>query len=211
MDLIKEILPSLLIGLETTIYIFVIVLLVSIPLGFLIAGINHFANCLVKKIIRTYIYVMRGTPLLLQLMFIFFGLPYINIKLGRIPAVLLAMVLNYAAYYAEIFRGGINSIDKNQFEASKVLGLSNHYAFIKVIAPQTIRNVFPSVGNEVITLLKDTSLIYILGLNDLLKASKTMANAQASLLPFVVAGIIYLLLTAILTKILYKLERRVQY
>ncbi len=206
-----DIIPSLLKGLQFTVFIFIMVLVLSIPLGFLVAGIHHFSNKSVKKFIRSYIYVMRGTPLLLQLMFIFFGLPYINIRFGRISAVLFAMVLNYAAYYAEIFRGGINSIDRSQFEASKVLGLSKYYAFIKIIAPQTIKNVFPAVGNEVITLLKDTSLIYILGLNDLLKASKGMANYKASLLPFVIAGIIYLLLTALLTKILNSLERRVQY
>ncbi len=210
-DLVINILPTLLHGLQSTMFIFVMVLIFCIPIGFLVAAIYHFSGKIIQKIIRAYIYVMRGSPLLLQLMFIFFGLPNIGIKFGRVQAVLFAMILNYAAYYAEIFRGGINSIDKSQFEAAKVLGLSNHYAFIKIIAPQTIRNTFPSIANEVITLLKDTSLIYILGLNDLLKASKTMANAKASLIPFVVAGIIYLVLTAILTKILNRTERRVQY
>ncbi len=208
---ILEILPSLLSGLQSTMFIFIIVLIVSIPLGFLVAAIHHFSGLAIKKFIKSYIYLMRGTPLLLQLMFIFFGLPYINIKMGRITAVLLAMILNYAAYYAEIFRGGINSIDKSQFEAAKVLGLSKSYSFIKIIAPQTLRNSFTAVGNEVISLLKDTSLIYILGLNDLLKASKTMANYKASLLPFVFAGIIYLLLTALLSKILNKVERRLEF
>ncbi len=211
LEVIFDIVPSLIKGLELTIFVFVVVLILSIPFGFLIAGIYHFSGKPVRKVIRSYIYVMRGTPLLLQLMFVFFGLPYINIKLGRISAVLFAMVLNYAAYYAEIFRGGINSIDKSQFEAAKVLGLSKRYTFIKIIAPQTIRNVFPSIGNEVITLLKDTALVYILGLNDLLKASKGMANYKASLLPFVIAGIIYLILTAIITRILNKVEGRVQY
>lgn len=206
-----DIIPSLLKGLQFTVFIFIMVLILSIPLGFFVAGIYHFSNRIVKKLIRSYIYVMRGTPLLLQLMFIFFGLPYINIRFGRVSAVLFAMVLNYAAYYAEIFRAGINSVDKSQFEAAKVLGMHKYYAFVKIIAPQTIKNVFPAVGNEVITLLKDTSLIYILGLNDLLKASKGMANYKASLLPFVIAGVIYLILTAILTRILSGIERRVEY
>ncbi len=211
MGLIGEVLPSMILGLKYTIFIFIMVLIISIPIGFVIAAIQHFGNKAIKKIISIYIYIMRGTPLLLQLMFVFFGLPYIGIKLGRISATLFAMVLNYAAYYAEIFRGGINSIDKSQFEAAKVLGLSRTYAFIKIIAPQTVKNVFPSLGNEVITLLKDTSLIYILGLGELLKASKTMANYKSSLLPFVMAGVIYLLLTAILTKILNKCERRIEF
>lgn len=210
-DLMIEILPSLWEGLKPTLYVFSMVLIISIPLGFLIAAINHFSNRPIRKIIMAYIYVMRGSPLLLQLLFIFFGLPNIGIKFDRVTAVLIAFVLNYAAYYAEIFRGGINSIDKSQFEAGKVLGLSNSYSFVKIIAPQMLKNCFPAVGNEVITLLKDTSLIYILGLNDLLKASKAMANFKSSMLPFVLAGIIYLSLTAVLSKILYKIERRIEF
>lgn len=210
-NLIIDILPSLTDGLLWTIYIFVLVLLVSIPLGFLISAIHHFAGAGLRKGIRGYIYIMRGTPLLLQLMFIFFGLPYTGLKFGRVSAVLFAFVLNYAAYYTEIFRGGINAIEKSQFEACKVLGLSKGYGFLKVIAPQTVRNCFPAVGNEVISLLKDTSLIYILGLNDLLKASKAMANYKSSPLPFVIAGLLYLLCTAVITKILGKLERRIEF
>ncbi len=210
-NLLFKVLPSLLEGLKSTIFIFFAVLVLCIPLGFLVSAIHHFSANGIKKITKAYIYVMRGSPLLLQLMFIFFGLPYIGIKMGRVSAVLLAMILNYAAYYAEIFRGGINSIDKSQFEAVKVLGLSKYYGFIKIIAPQTMKNAFPSVCNEVITLLKDTSLIYILGLDDLLKASKTMANYTASLIPFALAGAIYLIFTAILTKVLAKIERRIEF
>ncbi len=211
MDLIIDVLPSLIIGLKQTMIVFFAVIILSIPLGFLVSAVYHFSGEFVRKIIRVYIYIMRGSPLLLQLMFIFFGLPYIGIKFDRIPAAVFAFTLNYAAYYAEIFRGGINSVDKSQFEAAKVLGLSKTYAFLKIITPQTIKTVFPSVCNEIITLLKDTSLIYILGLTDMLKAAKTMANHKVSLMPYLIALAIYLLITAVLTKLMNRVERRIEF
>ncbi len=212
LNLIIDVLPSLIIGLKLTLVVFFAVIVLSIPLGFLVSAIYHFSGEFVKKDIRVYIYIMRGSPLLLQLMFIFFGLPYIGIKFeSRVAAAIFAFTLNYAAYYAEIFRGGINSIDKSQFEAAKVLGLSKAYAFIKIITPQTVKTVFPSVCNEIITLLKDTSLIYILGLTDMLKAAKTMANSKVSLLPYLLALAIYLIITGILTKLMNRTERRMEF
>nr|WP_244877068.1 amino acid ABC transporter permease [Carnobacterium mobile] len=162
----------------------------------------------VTWIIQLYIYIMRGTPLLLQLMVIFFGLPIIGITFDRFTAAILAFLLNYTAYYAEIFRGGILSIPIGQFEAIKVLGMGKFQGFKRIIIPQVFRIVLPSIGNEVISLVKDTSLVYILGLSELLRAGQIAANTYASLLPFAAVGIIYLLLTGIITVALNFIETK---
>lgn len=211
MIIIAEIWRSLLSGLQTTLSIFLIVSIVSIPLGFLIACARVFAGKWIGAIIQVYIYIMRGSPLLLQLMFIFFGLPTVGIVLDRFTAAILAFILNYAAYYAEIFRGGIMSIPQGQFESIAVLGIGKLRGFRRIIIPQVLKTVLPSVGNEVISLVKDTSLVYVLGIGELLRAGQIAANAKASLIPFVAVGILYLSLTAIVTLILNWTEKKVVY
>ncbi|MPN36103.1 Arginine transport system permease protein ArtQ [bioreactor metagenome] len=171
-------------------------------------------NKLLSNLIGIYIYIMRGTPLLLQLMFIFFGfyyVPYIGYAFSRTQSIFIAFILNYTAYFAEIFRGGINSIDVGQYEASQVLGFSKSHTFMKIILPQVIKNVLPSIGNEVITLVKDTSLVYILGASDILKAAKSVSNAYAAFSPYLYVGLVYLAITAVLTKILSKIENKYDY
>jgi polar amino acid transport system permease protein len=171
-------------------------------------------NKIVSKVTGIYIYIMRGTPLLLQLMFIFFGfhyIPVIGFAFGRYQAILVAFVLNYTAYFAEIFRGGINAIDIGQIEASTVLGLSKRFTFMKVILPQVLKNVMPSIGNEVITLVKDTSLVYILGVADILKAAKSVSNTYSTFIPYIFVGIIYLIITAVLTRFLNNIENKFNY
>lgn len=200
--------PALLNGLTTTLKLFFIIFILTIPLGFLIACIRIYGPKWVTWIIQLYIYIMRGTPLLLQLMVIFFGLPIIGITFDRFAAAILAFLLNYTAYYAEIFRGGILSIPIGQFEAIKVLGMGKFQGFKRIIIPQVFRIVLPSIGNEVISLVKDTSLVYILGLNELLRAGQIAANTYASLLPFAAVGIIYLLLTGIITVALNFIETK---
>ena len=208
MDLIQTILPSLLDGLKMTLTLFFIIGLSSIPLGFLVAVIRVYGPKWLGFLIQIYVFIMRGTPLLLQLMFVFFGLPLIGITLDRFTAAILAYIINYAAYYAEIFRGGITAVPKGQFEAISVLGIGKIRGFFKIIIPQVTKFVLPSVGNEVIALVKDTSLVYVIGLGELLRAGQIAANTYASLVPFLAVGIVYLSITAVITVLLNKLESK---
>ncbi|MDK2780915.1 MAG: polar amino acid transport system permease protein [Trichococcus sp.] len=208
MDLIQTILPSLLDGLKMTLKLFFIIGISSIPLGFLIAVIRVYGPKWLGFLIQIYVFIMRGTPLLLQLMFVFFGLPLIGITLDRFSAAILAYMINYAAYYAEIFRGGITAVPKGQFEAISVLGIGKVRGFFKIIIPQVTKIVLPSVGNEVIALVKDTSLVYVIGLGELLRAGQIAANTYASLVPFLAVGIVYLSVTAVITVLLNKLESK---
>lgn len=208
MDLIQTILPSLLDGLKMTLTLFFIIGLSSIPLGFLVAVIRVYGPKWLGFLIQIYVFIMRGTPLLLQLMFVFFGLPLIGITLDRFTAAILAYIINYAAYYAEIFRGGITAVPKGQFEAISVLGIGKIRGFFKIIIPQVTKIVLPSVGNEVIALVKDTSLVYVIGLGELLRAGQIAANTYASLVPFLAVGVVYLSVTAVITVLLNKLESK---
>ncbi|HRA70294.1 MAG: amino acid ABC transporter permease [Trichococcus sp.] len=208
MDLIQTILPSLLDGLKMTLTLFFIIGLSSIPLGFLVAVIRVYGPKWLGFLIQIYVFIMRGTPLLLQLMFVFFGLPLIGITLDRFSAAILAYMINYAAYYAEIFRGGITAVPKGQFEAISVLGIGKVRGFFKIIIPQVTKIVLPSVGNEVIALVKDTSLVYVIGLGELLRAGQIAANTYASLVPFLAVGVVYLSVTAVITVLLNKLESK---
>lgn len=211
MELIQTIWPSLWDGFLISLQIFFIVGITSIPLGFLIAVIRVYAPRWIASIIQVYIFIMRGTPLLLQLMFFFFGLPFIGIVMDRFTAAILAFIINYAAYYAEIFRGGILAIPRDQFESITVLGIGKVRGFIRIIVPQVFRIVLPSIGNEVISLVKDTSLVYILGIGELLRAGQIAANTYASLIPFLGVGILYLSVTGIITIILNTLEAKRNY
>ena len=211
MELIQTIWPSLWDGFLISLQIFFIVGITSIPLGFLIAVIRVYAPRWIGSIIQVYIFIMRGTPLLLQLMFFFFGLPFIGIVMNRFTAAILAFIINYAAYYAEIFRGGILAIPRDQFESITVLGIGKVRGFIRIIVPQVFRIVLPSVGNEIISLVKDTSLVYILGIGELLRAGQIAANTYASLIPFLGVGILYLSVTGIITIILNTLEAKRSY
>ena len=211
MDLIAEITPSLLDGLKTTLLLFLIIVVITIPLGFLIACVRVYAPKWLSWIIQVYIYIMRGTPLLLQLMIVFFGLPLVGITFDRFTAAVFTFTINYAAYYAEIFRGGILSIPKGQFEAIKVLGIGKINGFRKIMIPQVMRVVLPSVGNEVIALVKDTSLIYILGIGELLRAGQIAANTYASLIPYAAVGAIYLIVTGLVTLLLNAIEKKSNY
>ena len=208
MDLIQTILPSLLDGLKMTLTLFFIIGISSIPLGFLIAVIRVYGPKWLGFLIQIYVFIMRGTPLLLQLMFVFFGLPLIGITLDRFSAAILAYMINYAAYYAEIFRGGITAVPKGQFEAISVLGIGKVRGFFKIIIPQVTKIVLPSVGNEVIALVKDTSLVYVIGLGELLRAGQIAANTYASLVPFLTVNVVYLSVTAVITVLLNKLESK---
>ena len=214
MKVFDMLIPMTIEGMRITIGVFLVTLIISLPLSLITSKLRMSKNKVVSKVTGIYIYIMRGTPLLLQLMFIFFGfhyIPVIGFAFGRYQAILVAFILNYTAYFAEIFRGGINSIDIGQVEASTVLGLSKRFTFIKVILPQVLKNVMPSIGNEVITLVKDTSLVYILGVADILKAAKSVSNTYSTFIPYIFVGIIYLIITAVLTRFLNNIENKFNY
>lgn len=198
-------------GLSITISVFLMTLIISIPLGIFITFFRLSKNQLISKLAKTYILIIRGTPLLLQLIFIFFGLPLLGIIFDRYTAAIIAFSLNYGAYFAEIFRGGINTIDKGQYECALVLGFSKFDMYKKIIVPQVIKNILPAMSNEIITLIKDTAIVYTIGLNDILRIAQIKQNQQASLIPLIQAGFIYLIITAVLTQILKQIEKRYSY
>lgn len=198
-------------GLSVTLSVFGIVLLFSVPLGVLVAVLRLSKATLVRKLTEFYIWVFRGTPLLLQILVFAFGLPVVGIVIPRMASIHLAFILNYAAYFGEIFRSGIQSIERGQKEAASILGFSRWQIQKKIILPQVVKRTLPSVGNEIITLVKDTSLVYIVGLNDVLKFAKGISNRDASLLPYFIAGIIFLSMTYVITKLMDNLEKRIDY
>lgn len=203
--------PQLVEGLKMTILIFLLTLIFSIPLGIVVAlgRISKFK--IIKKLTGTYVLIMRGTPLLLQIVFIFFGLPTMQITFDRFTAAIIAFSLNYGAYFAEIFRAGILSVDNGQKEAAAVLGFSSKDTFFRITLPQAFKTVLPPIANEVVTLVKDTALVYVIGLDELLKIGKIASNRDSSLLPLVVVGIVYLILIGIFSKIMMKIEKKYEY
>jgi polar amino acid transport system permease protein len=211
MNNIIDLLPQVLEGLKMTLQVFILTLVLSIPLGVIVSLGRLSKNKILNKVTGFYVLIMRGTPLLLQIVFIFFGLPVIGIAFDRFPAAILAFTLNYAAYFAEIFRAGISSIDEGQYEGAKVLGFPQKYIFFRIVLPQALKRILPAAANEVITLVKDTALVYVVGLDELLKIGKIASNTEASLMPLLIVGIIYLLLIAIFTELLKKLEKRYSY
>lgn len=211
MSYILEVLPSLLNGAKVTLQVFFIVIVLSIPIGALLAFLMKVHFKPLQWLLTLYVWVMRGTPLLLQLIFFYYVLPSVGVTFDRIPAAVIAFTMNYAAYFAEIFRGGIEAIPKGQYEAAKVLKLNSFQTIRYIILPQVFKIVLPSVFNEVINLVKDSSLVYVLGVGDLLLASKTAANRDATLAPMFIAGAIYLLLIGLVTILSKQIEKKFNY
>lgn len=206
-------------GLLISTEIFVFTLIFSLPLGMVIAFGRMAKGGAIKGLIRTickfYISIMRGTPLMLQLLVVYFG-PFYLFKIPitssyRMIAVLLGFSLNYAAYFAEIYRSGIESIPAGQYEAAKVLGYSRAATFFKIILPQVIKRVLPPVTNEVITLVKDTSLAFVLTVTEMFTIAKQIAAANTSMMPFVAAGIFYYIFNLIVAVGMEKLEKKLSY
>jgi polar amino acid transport system permease protein len=211
MSYILQVLPSLLNGAIATLQVFCIVIILSIPLGAILAFLMQIRLKPLQWLLTLYVWVMRGTPLLLQLIFFYYVLPSVGIVFDRMPAAILAFTLNYAAYFAEIFRGGIEAIPKGQYEAAKVLKFSQLQTIRYIILPQVFKIVMPSVFNEIINLVKDSSLVYVLGVGDLLMASKIAANRDATLAPMFIAGAIYLILIGVVTVISKRAEKKFSY
>ncbi len=201
-------------GLVKSLGIFVLTLLFSLPLGLLIAFGRMSKHKLLSTVTRVYISIMRGTPLMLQLLVVYFG-PYylfhLNIGKWRFGAIILGFALNYAAYFAEIYRGGIESMPVGQYEAAKLLGYSRQQTFIRIILPQVIKRILPSVTNEVITLVKDTSLAYALSYLEMFSVAKQIAAANTTFMPFVIAAVFYYIFNLVVAVGMEYLEKRLNY
>lgn len=214
---LNEWIPQMAQGCLLTLKLFAVTIVFSVPLGLLLTFLYTSKNRVVTKIIALYILLMRGTPLLLQIFFVYFGLPYLPV-IGkyvtinsRFVAGAVAFIFNYAAYFAEIFRGGLLSVDKGQYEAAKVLGLSETQTRFKIVLPQMFRISLPAVSNEAIILIKDTALVTAIGLVDLLKVTKTIVNKTTNVSAFLVAALFYLVMSYILTLVFKFLEKKFDY
>lgn len=214
MDL-SVILLKLLEGLLVSFQIFALTLIFSLPLGLLVALGRMSRNFFVRNIIKIYISIMRGTPLMLQLMVVYFGPYYIFgwtlSRDYRFIAVIIGFVLNYAAYFAEIYRGGIESMPVGQYEAAKVLGYSKTQTFMRIILPQVIKRILPSVTNEIITLIKDTSLAFVISVSEMFTAAKAIASSQASVVPYLAAGLFYYIFNYIVAFAMEGVEKKFSY
>ena len=211
MDYILSILGPLAEGSLVTLKLFFITLALAVPLGLALALIRISRFTVASQAVNGYIWLMRGTPLMLQLLFIYFALPFvpvIGVRLPDFPAAIVAFALNYAAYFAEIFRAGIQSIDRGQYEGAKVLGFSYSQTMRRIVLPQVVKRILPPMSNETITLIKDTSLIYVLALNDLLRAARGIVQRDFTITPFIVAAGFYLIMTLVLTWLFQRLEKR---
>ena len=207
-----KLMKILLDGTKVSLKIFAITLIFAIPLGILVSVLSISKNKIISKIIKLYILLMRGTPLLLQIICIYFA-PYYLFKFSynRFIAVIIAFTLNYAAYFGEIFRGGIESIPRGQWEVAFTLGFTKIKTFFIVVLPQAIKRILPSISNEVITLVRDTSLAQVLGVTELFAFAQKQANYKFSIIPLLVAGLIYLLISVILTYMFNYTERKLEY
>ena len=223
MEFVLAILPALAKGTLETLKVFSLTIILSLPLGLAVAFLAMSKNWLSKSITTAYIWIFRGTPLMLQLYFVYYALPLVHFEftlfgrifflggptLDRFWAAIVTFVLNYSAYFAEIYRGGIQSIDKGQFEAGTSLGFSRLQTMQYIVLPQVVRRILPPISNEVITLVKDTALIAAIAVPELLKNAKDAANREVNPAAYAVAAVIYLLLTLVLTVISRWLEKRV--
>ncbi len=196
----------------TTASVFFLTLLLGLPIGMLVCLGRMSKLAVVREPLKLYLLVMRGTPLLLQLMFFMYA-PFhlFGISMDRFTAGVMAFVFNYAAYFAEIYRGGLESIPAGQQEAAIVLGFNKTQTFFKITLPQVIKRILPPMGNEFMTLVKDTSLIQILGVAEIYKLATSTMSREASIVPLVVAGVFYLVMNAIVSRGFAIAEKRLQY
>jgi len=201
-------------GMLRTCGIFALTLLGSLPLGMVVALLRKSRFSVVRVIIRVYISVIRGTPLMLQLLVWYFGPYYLfgmSIRGWRFPALIFGFIINYAAYFAEIYRGGIESIHVGQYEAAEVLGYTKTQTFMRIILPQVIKRIMPSVTNEVITLVKDTSLAFTLAYQEVFSLAKQISASQTSFLPFVIAGVFYFVANYVVAFAMERIEKAMDY
>ena len=201
-------------GLGRTCAIFFLTLLFSLPLGMLVALLRMSKNRLISLLTRAVISVLRGTPLMLQLLAVTYGPYYLfhwSISRNKLIPVVIAFAINYAAYFAEIYRGGIESIPVGQYEAAEVLGFTRAQTFFRIILPQVVKRILPSITNEIVTLVKDTSMAFTVSYQEMFTIGKEIANSQTSFLPFVVAGVFYFVFNAVVDYGMGALEKRLNY
>lgn len=212
---IEKMLSLLSAGMLETIKIFGLTLIISLPFGLVISFGRMSKNRLLQTVVKLYISLMRGTPLMLQLLVVYFGPFYLfHIQLGknyRFYAVIIGFALNYAAYFAEIYRSGIESMPAGQYEAAKLLGYSRIQTFFRIILPQVFKRILPSVTNEVITLVKDTSLAFAISHEEMFTKAKAIAASQTTVLPFVIAGIFYYIFNFLVAFIMERIEKKMSY
>jgi len=201
-------------GMLRTCLIFFLTLLFSLPLGMVVMFLRRSRFTVVREITKIYIAIMRGTPLMLQLLMWYFGPYYLfgmSIRGYRFPAIIIGFAVNYSAYFAEIYRGGIESIPRGQYEAAEILGYSKAQTFFKIILPQVIKVILPSVTNEIITLVKDTSLAFTLAYNEMFSLAKQIAASQTSFTPFIIAGVFYFVANYAVAFVMERIEKALDY
>ena len=201
-------------GLSKTCAIFFLTLLFSLPLGIIVALLRMSKNTVVSKITQFFVSILRGTPLMLQLLAVTYG-PYylfgISVSRNKLIPVVIAFAINYAAYFSEIYRGGIESISVGQYEAATILGYNKAQTFIRIILPQVVRRILPSVTNEIVTLVKDTSIAFTVSYQEMFTIGKQIANSQTSFMPFLVAGVFYYIFNAIVGFAMGRAEKAMSY
>ena len=208
----QVLLTEMLQGTLMTLRIFFSTLVFALPLGLLVSLGRMSKIKIINWPVRLFILIMRGTPLMLQLLFVFYGLkPLFGIQLDRVIASQVAFALNYAAYFAEIYRGGIESIPDGQYEAAKVLGFNKKQTFFRIILPQVVKRIIPPMGNEFITLVKDTSLAQVIAVVELLKVTNNWVSSAVSMVPFVIAAVFYLVMNGVVTRCFTIAEKRLSY
>lgn len=211
-EYIVNLIKILLEGLEVSLKIFILTLIFSIPPGIGVSTLSRTNSKIIRGITKIYILVMRGTPLLLQIICIYFAPYYLfRVSYNRFIAIIIAFSLNYAAYFGEIFRSGIESIPIGQWEAAFTLGFSKVKTFFIIILPQAIKKILPAISNEVITLVRDTSLAQVIGVTELFSIAQKQANFKFSIIPLLIAGLIYLIISMILTVIFNYTEKKLSY
>lgn len=208
----SSLLPVLLEGTVVSLKVFFLTLLFSLPLGLPIAAARMSKNVFLQWPAKIFILIVRGTPLILQLIFVYFAPFYLfGFSYDRFTAAIVAMSLNYAAYFAEIYRGGISSIPQGQYEACKVLGFTKSQTFFKIILPQVIKRILPATGNEVITLVKDTALVQVIGVAELFRAAQNAASREFSTMPIFIAGVFYFVMNWIVSEVFIFSEKKLDY
>ena len=201
-------------GMLNSCAIFILTILFSMPLGMIIMFLRRSKIVIIREITKIYIAIMRGTPLMLQLLMWYFGPYYLfgmNIRGYRLTAIIIGFSMNYAAYFAEIYRGGMDTIPVGQYEAAEILGYNKVQTFFKIILPQVMKAILPSVTNEIITLVKDTSLAFTLAYNEMFSIAKQIAASQTSFMPFVIAGVFYLAANYIVAFVMERIEKAFDY
>ncbi|MCQ2613454.1 MAG: amino acid ABC transporter permease [Treponemataceae bacterium] len=208
----QKLLSAMLSGTVVSLEVFFLTLLFALPLGMIVALGKMSKRKIISVPVSAFMLIIRGTPLILQLIFVYFA-PYYIFKLSydRFTAAIIAFAINYACYFAEIYRGGIESIPKGQYEAAKILGFTKAQTFFKIVLPQVVKRILPACGNEVITLVKDTALAQTIGVAELFRAAQNAASREFSTMPIFIAGVFYFVMNWLVSLVFAKLEKKLSY